>query len=128
MHACVAGRCHLGMAPLRPARAKQLGYDGRYTLHHMHNLKSHSHTGCESQQASPSIWICVLHSNSTSLSSTFPLQISTGLGAGIPAQREKGEWIEGVAIWVAVFLVSGVGASCALDVLMFSWRCHAGHV
>ena len=39
------------------------------------------------------------------------LQISTGLGAGIPAQREKGEWIEGVAIWVAVFLVSGVGRS-----------------
>ena len=38
-------------------------------------------------------------------------QISTGLGAGIPSQRAKGEWIEGVAIWVAVFLVSGVGGS-----------------
>ena len=40
-----------------------------------------------------------------------PQQISTGLGAGIPSQRAKGEWIEGVAIWVAVFLVSGVGGS-----------------
>ncbi|GAX78129.1 hypothetical protein CEUSTIGMA_g5571.t1 [Chlamydomonas eustigma] len=37
--------------------------------------------------------------------------VSTGLGAGIPEQRAKSEWIEGVAIWVAVFLVSGVGAA-----------------
>ena len=44
------------MAPLRPGRAKQLFYDSRHALYHMHNLnlKSHSHTGCE-QQASPSI-------------------------------------------------------------------------
>jgi Ca2+-transporting ATPase len=37
------------------------------------------------------------------------MQVSTGLGAGIPEQRAKNEWIEGVAIWVAVFLVSGIG-------------------
>ena len=42
------------------------------------------------------------------------LQVSTGLGAGIPEQRAKNEWIEGVAIWVAVFLVSGVGESTCM--------------
>jgi Ca2+-transporting ATPase len=31
------------------------------------------------------------------------------LGSAIAEQREKGEWIEGVAIWVAIFLVTGVG-------------------
>ncbi len=36
-------------------------------------------------------------------------QVSTVLGAAIPDQRAKNEWIEGVAIWVAVFLVSGIG-------------------
>lgn len=38
-----------------------------------------------------------------------PLQVSTALGAGLPEQRAKNEWIEGVAIWAAVFIVSGVG-------------------
>ena len=43
---------------------------------------------------------------------TLPtLQVSTGLGAGLPAQRAKNEWIEGVAIWVAIILVTGVGAA-----------------
>ena len=41
----------------------------------------------------------------------FAAAVSTGLGAGIPEQRAKQEWIEGVAIWVAVFLVSGIGAA-----------------
>lgn len=41
----------------------------------------------------------------------FAATISTGLGAGIPEQRAKGEWIEGAAIWVAVLLVTGVGAA-----------------
>ena len=78
---CMSGRGQGCMAPLRPGRAKQLGYDGRHALHHMHtgnvnpnraapppphrvrlestSVKSHSHTGCE-QQASPSIgiWEC----------------------------------------------------------------------
>jgi Ca2+-transporting ATPase len=38
------------------------------------------------------------------------LQISTVLGVAIPAQRAKNEWVEGVAIWVAVIVVTLVGA------------------
>jgi len=36
--------------------------------------------------------------------------VSTVLGAAIPQQRAEGEWVEGIAIWVAVLLVIGVGA------------------
>ena len=36
--------------------------------------------------------------------------ISTILGAAIPAEREESAWTEGVAIWVAVLVVSLVGA------------------
>ncbi|PNW74900.1 hypothetical protein CHLRE_12g505350v5 [Chlamydomonas reinhardtii] len=36
--------------------------------------------------------------------------VSTALGAAIPEQRKHGEWIEGVAIWVAIILVVSVGA------------------
>ncbi|PNH11294.1 putative calcium-transporting ATPase 5, plasma membrane-type [Tetrabaena socialis] len=36
--------------------------------------------------------------------------VSTALGAAIPEQRKHAEWIEGVAIWVAVFIVVSVGA------------------
>lgn len=36
-------------------------------------------------------------------------QISTILGAAIPEERAKNGWIEGVAIWVAVILVTCVG-------------------
>jgi P-type Ca2+ transporter type 2C len=36
--------------------------------------------------------------------------VSTVLGAGIPAEREHNAWIEGVAIWVAVIIVSMVGS------------------
>jgi P-type Ca2+ transporter type 2C len=35
--------------------------------------------------------------------------VSTVLGAAIPQQRLEGEWVEGIAIWVAVLLVVGVG-------------------
>lgn len=42
----------------------------------------------------------------------FAATVSTALGAGLPEQRAKGEWIEGVAIWVAVLLVSTVGEWC----------------
>ena len=44
-------------------------------------------------------------------------QVSTTLGAVIPAQRAEQAWTEGVAIWVAVIVVSFVGAPmhpCAL--------------
>jgi hypothetical protein len=41
----------------------------------------------------------------------------------MPEQREKGEWIEGVAIWVAIFLVAGVGeyslGACVMQWIVF---------
>jgi hypothetical protein len=42
------------------------------------------------------------------------------LGAGIPEQRAQNEWIEGVAIWVAVLIVSSVGKALilSLDILL----------
>ncbi len=43
------------------------------------------------------------------LSAISCMQVSTVLGAAIPEQRAKNEWIEGVAIWVAILLVSVVG-------------------
>ncbi|GLC46005.1 ATF/CREB activator [Pleodorina starrii] len=36
--------------------------------------------------------------------------VSTILGAAIPEEREKNNWIEGIAIWVAVVIVTLVGA------------------
>lgn len=39
------------------------------------------------------------------------LQVSTVIGAAVPSEREQNAWSEGVAIWVAVFIVSGVGGS-----------------
>ena len=39
------------------------------------------------------------------------LQISTVLGSAVKEQREESAWSEGVAIWVAVIVVSGVGAA-----------------
>lgn len=36
--------------------------------------------------------------------------ISTALGAGVKEEREENAWVEGVAIWVAVILVSLVGS------------------
>eukprot|EP00882_Tetradesmus_deserticola_P028259 GHRQ01031469.1.p1 GENE.GHRQ01031469.1~~GHRQ01031469.1.p1 ORF type:complete len:192 (+),score=37.16 GHRQ01031469.1:270-845(+) len=38
------------------------------------------------------------------------LQVSTVLGAALEEQRKEGEWIEGIAIWVAVAIVIMVGA------------------
>lgn len=36
--------------------------------------------------------------------------VSTALGAGIKEERDENAWVEGVAIWVAVILVSMVGS------------------
>lgn len=36
-------------------------------------------------------------------------QVSTVLGVAIREEREEHSWTEGVAIWVAVIVVSGVG-------------------
>lgn len=36
--------------------------------------------------------------------------VSTALGAGIKEEREENAWVEGVAVWVAVILVSMVGS------------------
>jgi hypothetical protein len=45
--------------------------------------------------------------------SFFLLQLSTVIGAAIPEERHEGKWIEGIAIWVAIFLVTFVS----------EWRC-----
>ena len=37
------------------------------------------------------------------------LQISTVIGAALPSERAQNGWTEGVAIWVAVIIVSLVG-------------------
>ena len=37
------------------------------------------------------------------------LQVSTVIGAAVKSQREESGWSEGVAIWVAVLIVSFVG-------------------
>lgn len=37
------------------------------------------------------------------------VQVSTILGAAIKSERDQSAWSEGVAIWVAVIVVSGVG-------------------
>ena len=37
------------------------------------------------------------------------LQVSTVIGAVVKSQREQAAWTEGVAIWVAVMVVSLVG-------------------
>lgn len=39
----------------------------------------------------------------------FVAQVSTVLGAAIKEEREQNAWTEGVAIWIAVIVVSGVG-------------------
>eukprot|EP00889_Picochlorum_renovo_P005023 jgi/Picre1/32053/NNA_007401.t1 len=40
----------------------------------------------------------------------FAAFVSTVLGAAVPEEREQNSWTEGVAIWVAVLVVSLVGA------------------
>jgi hypothetical protein len=44
------------------------------------------------------------------------LQLSTVIGAAIPEERHEGKWIEGIAIWVAIFLVTFV-SECLLLLL-----------
>jgi Ca2+-transporting ATPase len=36
--------------------------------------------------------------------------VSTTLGAAIPEERAHQGYIEGIAIWIAIILVTGVGA------------------
>ncbi len=43
-------------------------------------------------------------------------QVSTVLGAAVPSERADGAWSEGVAIWVAVAVVSLVGECSATQV------------
>ena len=52
-----------------------------------------------------------------------PLQVSTVLGVAVPSERASSAWSEGVAIWVAVAVVSLVGecvheSGRAADVVM----------
>jgi hypothetical protein len=48
------------------------------------------------------------------------LKVSTVLGSAIEEQRHEGEWIEGIAIWIAVLLVVAVGASLVAAVVVDS--------
>ena len=48
------------------------------------------------------------------------LQVSTILGVAIKQQREERAWTEGVAIWVAVLVVSSVGELSAAAALSWS--------
>ena len=43
------------------------------------------------------------------------MQVSTVIGAAIKSQREEAAWTEGVAIWVAVAVVSLVGDSLTIQ-------------
>lgn len=45
------------------------------------------------------------------------LQVSTVLGAALPEQRKDNGWSEGVAIWIAVIIVSFVGEPRHLAIL-----------
>jgi predicted aconitase len=58
------------------------------------------------------------------------VQVSTVLGVAVPEEREHNAWTEGVAIWVAVFVVSLVGErSCRFaDFLSALLLGRAGHV
>ena len=48
------------------------------------------------------------------------MQVSTVLGAALPEERAQSGWTEGVAIWVAVIVVSLVGecSSCTCQVIV----------
>jgi hypothetical protein len=60
------------------------------------------------------------------------MQISTELGVAVPAEREDSAWSEGVAIWVAVLVVSLVGECHAvcLPAQLLSWTvsCAMAHM
>jgi hypothetical protein len=51
--------------------------------------------------------------------------VSTVLGAALEEQRKEGEWIEGIAIWVAVAIVIVVGELHRWD--FFSSGSNTGH-
>lgn len=51
------------------------------------------------------------------------LQVSTVLGVAIKEEREQKAWTEGVAIWVAVIVVSLVG-ECNPCCSFYMWRNH----
>ena len=49
------------------------------------------------------------HPTEAVAAATHSLQVSTVLGVAVPKEREESAWSEGVAIWVAVLVVSLVG-------------------
>ncbi len=51
----------------------------------------------------------------------FALQVSTVLGSVLEEQRIHNEWIEGVAIWIAVIIVIFVGESYNKTPLQWCW-------
>jgi hypothetical protein len=59
------------------------------------------------------LWCMDLIGTASAVHISLVAQISTILGSAIPDERAHNGWIEGVAIWIAVFVVIGVGACCA---------------
>ena len=56
------------------------------------------------------------------------MQVSTVLGVAIPEEREQSSWTEGVAIWVAVVVVSLVGRSPHLPQCLLIYRSMYAHL
>jgi hypothetical protein len=54
-------------------------------------------------------------------------QLSTVIGAAIPEERHEGKWIEGIAIWVAIFLVTFVSEWHIMRLRTSCKRCSAAH-
>jgi hypothetical protein len=52
--------------------------------------------------------------------------VSTVLGSALPDQRAEGEWIEGVAIWIAVIAVTMVGERPAAVAARWQVNLHQG--
>lgn len=52
----------------------------------------------------------------------FGMQVSTVLGVAIKEEREQNAWSEGVAIWVAVVVVSLVGEHTPASDRRCTWR------
>ena len=65
---------------------------------------SHPHLACDM----PAVHNNILHA-----------QVSTVLGVAIKEEREQKAWSEGVAIWVAVIVVSLVGERSYCSALLF---------
>lgn len=104
LHACVC-TCHAMLRPAACLPAERFNAPKHPSMH------MHTHRLCLLLACLPAQWgnlqdpIIILL--------IFAATVSTALGAGLPEQRAKGEWIEGVAIWVAVLLVSTVGEWCS---------------